>query len=197
MQFAWLEPEQGCVFMEDNFAFFNDADEGMEGYCECRILMRAGRKAATNAGLNPDFLLQFAAQAFFGCFTGINLAAGEFPLVGHAHSGAALGREYTPLTLDYGACNVNMFFRGWGIVVHMLSFKDIDRAAPSLGKDWLEPLLCQRKISPKYLELSRIIGCKTIEWCLLQLKWVFDAVIRVLARVGYYRAFPLQKGCCD
>ncbi len=96
--------------MENNFAFFNGADEGVESDCECRILMSAGRKATSNACHNADFFLEFAAQAFFGCFAGIDLATGKFPFVRHAHSGAALGREHASLMLDDGACNVNVFF---------------------------------------------------------------------------------------
>ena len=119
MQFAWLEPEQGSVFMEDNLTFFNGADEGVEGDCECWILMSAGRKAAPNSCRYADFFTEFAAQAFFGCFAGINLAAGKFPFVRHAHSGAALCREHAPFTLDDGACNVNVFFRRGGIIVHI------------------------------------------------------------------------------
>jgi hypothetical protein len=74
VQLAWRQPEQRGVFMEEDFAFFNGADEGVEGDCECWILMSAGRKAASNAGLNSDFLQQFAAQTFLGCFAWINLA---------------------------------------------------------------------------------------------------------------------------
>ena len=88
------------------------ANEGKHFDGECGVVVPKRRKGADDFGLAAEFFVEFAEQRVGGRFTGLDLAAGKFPLEGEMFVGRSLGDEDAARgVLDDGAGDGEGF--GW------------------------------------------------------------------------------------
>ena len=88
------------------------ANEGKHFDGERGVVVPKRRKGADDFGLAAKFFVEFAEQRIGGRFTGLDLAAGKFPLEGEVFVGRSLGDEDAARgVLDNGAGDGEGF--GW------------------------------------------------------------------------------------
>jgi len=88
------------------------ANEGKHFDGERGVVVPKRRKGADDFGLAAKFFVEFAQQRVGGRFTGLDLAAGKFPLEGEVFVGRSLGDEDAARgVLDDGAGDGEGF--GW------------------------------------------------------------------------------------